>query len=365
MAKRVILLALVGAGLGLAGIVNVDDPIPSPGVAGAPHTPLSAGEQARFLRGRLLFDKDFLATDGGGPVFNGDSCRSCHLDPVIGGAGGIDVQVQRPEMETGGPPAETGDLAQTHAMPGVDREEIPESGVLFVEERNSPSILGLGLVETISDATILQRTAPTDANHFEGMAHMLAGNVVGRFGWKAQVPDLESFVRDAMGNELGVTVPDTGSAFGFIADGDTVLDPELQQDEQDDIVFFLRSLDFPPRLPSTPQITNGAALFNSVGCALCHAPTLDGVELYSDLLLHDVQQPGFQGVTQGDAVSGFYRTAPLRGLRSTAPYFHDGREETVRDAIERHDGQAAPVIDSFKLLSQADQEALLAFLDSL
>jgi CxxC motif-containing protein (DUF1111 family) len=367
--RRLLILALLLGSLPFAGLLPPDAPIPAPGNAGAPHRALNAAEQAQFLRGRALFDKDFLHDDGVGPVFNGDSCRSCHQDPVIGGAGGIDVNVQRPAVSDGMggfmAPAATGALAQTHQRVGVAREEIP-SDVVFVEERNSPSSLGLGLIETISDATIRANEDPNDddGDGVRGIAHILADNSIGRFGWKANIPTLESFLRDAMGNEMGVTVPNSGNVFGFLADNDGIADPELPQSDVDDIVFFMQMLDFAPKLPNTPQILQGESVFGTVGCAKCHVPTMDGVELYSNLLLHNVHPASFQGVSDGMATSGLYRTAILRGLRDTAPYFHDGRSETIEDAVRRHDGEALAVRQAFEALTLADRNALLAFLRS-
>jgi len=364
------LLLAIAAGLALAGMVDPGDGVPAPGEAGAPHRPLSPAEADRFLRGRLLFDKDFLGGDGIGPVMNGDSCRACHRDPVVGGAGGIDVQVQRPAISDGAggfvSPPETGDLAQTHSRAGVAREEIP-ANVAFVEERNSPTTLGLGLVQGIRDETILAGEDPDDddGDGIAGIAHILGDGAVGKLGWKANVPDLRAFVRDAMGNEMGITVPATGSAFGFTNDTDGASDPELSQADLDDMVFFLELLDFAPRRASTTQSLEGEARFQNIGCARCHVPVIDGVELYSDLLLHDIQPEGFTGVTQGMATSGLYRTAPLRGLRHTAPYFHDGRSETLDHAIRRHDGEAAAIRTAYEALTQAEREALLAFLASL
>jgi len=358
---------LLAASLALAGVVSPDDPIPSPGQAGAPRRTLTPVEQERFKRGRQLFDKDFGKSLGVGPVMNGDSCRACHIDPVMGGSGGIDVQVQRPTMDDYTPPIETGELAQTKAAPGEAREEIP-TNVRLVEERNSPTLLGLGLVETVSEATILAGQDPTDTNGdgIFGVAHMLPGGGVGRLGWKANVPDLRGFVRDALSNEMGITVgPDATSPFGFLLDTDAVQDPEIDTQDIDDLLFFLQMLAFPPKRPATAQTQQGEALFTQIGCAKCHVPMLDGVELYSNLLLHDVHPGSFDGVVQGQAGVGFYRTSPLRGLRDTAPYFHDGRSPTVDAAIRRHDGEALAVRQAFEALSAADRAALLAFLDSL
>jgi CxxC motif-containing protein (DUF1111 family) len=361
--RRVPILSLLALAA-VAGIVPEGAPIPPVGALGGPRRPLTSSERDRFVRGRALFDKDFFVRDGVGPVMNCDSCRACHQDPVIGGSGGIDVQVQRPMLADGSSPVETGFLAQLKAVPGLRREEIPDT-VVLVEERNSPTLLGLGLVQEISEAAILAREDPTDADGdgIRGIAHRLPSGAIGRFGWKANVPDLKSFVRDAMGNEMGITSPfDATNTFGTLADTDPVQDPEIPAEDIDDIAFFMEMLALPPRLPSTPETVQGEQLFTSVGCAKCHVPSLDGVEAFTDVLLHDVQPPGFVGVAQGQAVSGLYRTPPLRGLRDTAPYFHDGRSATVEDAIRRHDGEALAVRQAFEALTPAERAALIAFL---
>jgi hypothetical protein len=61
------------------------------------------------------------------------------------------------------------------------------------------------------------------------------------------------------------------------------------------------------------------------------------------------------------------RTAPLWGLRLRTRLMHDGASTTIRDAIERHGkkGEAVAVTEQFKLLPTEDQEALIAFLNSL
>jgi len=364
---RSALLLLGAAGLVRGGVVPEGAPIPAPGEPGAPRRSMTSEERARFLRGRALFDRDFFMADGVGPMINCDSCRACHIDPVIGGSGGIDVQVQRPMMSDGTSPVETGELAQLKSVPGLRREEIPETAML-VEERNSPTLLGLGLIEQISEDAILANEDPTDADGdgVRGVAHHLPSGRLGRLGWKAQVPDVRSFVRDAMSNEMGITVPpDATSDFGILVDGDSVQDPELPTADIDDLAFFVGMLDFLPKRPETEQSLQGEQLFAVVGCAKCHVPVLDGVEAYSDLLLHDVHEPGFRGVTQGEATQGLYRTAPLRGLRETAPYFHDGRSSTIDGAVRRHDGEALAVRQAYEALSATDRAALLAFLTGL
>ena len=60
-----------------------------------------------------------------------------------------------------------------------------------------------------------------------------------------------------------------------------------------------------------------------------------------------------------------WRTPPLWGVRDSAPYLHDGRAETLLEAIAMHDGEAAGTRDRFLSLSFADRQAILAFLNSL
>src|SRR5262245_5597944 len=60
-----------------------DDPI-------GPEGPLDPPDQARFENGLALFQRDFHRSSGvGAPEMNADSCRACHSDPVVGGAGAL------------------------------------------------------------------------------------------------------------------------------------------------------------------------------------------------------------------------------------------------------------------------------------
>ncbi len=52
------------------------------------------------------------------------------------------------------------------------------------------------------------------------------------------------------------------------------------------------------------------------------------------------------------------------GARDSAPYLHDGRAETVLEAIALHAGEAAGTRDRFLQLPLADRRAVLAFLDT-
>jgi hypothetical protein len=86
--------------------------------------------------------------------------------------------------------------------------------------------------------------------------------------------------------------------------------------------------------------------------------------LYSDFKYHDVG-PQFHQVQYDGSVVTHFRTAPLWGAGSTAPYGHDGASLDLDAAIVRHAGEAQVARDAYLALDDDDQEALLAFLRSL
>jgi CxxC motif-containing protein (DUF1111 family) len=356
------------------GLLPPGAPLPLPGAWGGPERALEPPEQERFLAGRHLFDKEFALGSGVGPLFNGGSCRACHFDPVIGGAGPLDVDVTHQGIADGTSvqaPA-MGTLAHRHAV-AATRPPVDERSNFF-ERRQTPPLFGLGLVERIPDSALLALEDPSDRdrNGVRGRVHRLEDGRVGRFGWKAEVPSLHEFVRDALGDELGLTVPaEPGRTFGVVADMDGVADPEARPEEVEGLLYYTRNLGPPPRTRTDVALEDrGEQLFVQVGCARCHVPTLrteDGVEvaLYSDLLLHDVVRGDRYGVGAGRASPREYRTAPLWGLARTGPYLHDGAAATVEQAIELHGGEALGARVAYERLSAEERQALLAFLRSL
>src|SRR5262249_31688971 len=123
---------------------------------------------------------------------------------------------------------------------------------------------------------------------------------------------------------------------------------DLAQDRIDRIAFYLRRIAIPRRVGLDER---GAALFERVACAACHVPALRtrasypvaqlagiDAQIYSDLLLHDMGAALADGMTDGNARSTQWRTAPLIGLRFARSYLHDGRAHSVGDAVLAHDG---------------------------
>ncbi len=369
------LTSLGGRSQASAGLLPPNAPIPNAGDYGGPAAALSSDDAARFTAGRAIFDRDVPIGGGLGPEFNGDSCRACHFDPVIGGSGPADVNVIRQAYVTpaGFIPQADGTMLH-HQSVAVGVRPEPEPMCDYFEARQPPPIFGAGLLDAIADATILTHEDPNDADGdgIRGRANRLADGRIGRFGWKADVPSLAEFARDALSNEVGLTVPvQTGLTFGRTSDADGAPDPEIQQPDVDALVFFMQSLAPPPRTHQNVALEqSGEAIFASVGCAKCHVPsmpTTDGrtAQLYSDLLLHDLGPAFGPGIADQQAAMTDFRTAPLWGLAKTAPYMHDGRAFTIEDAILAHGGEAQAVHDAFTKLSQGDHDALLAFLGSL
>ena len=351
--------------------------IPGVGSLGGPDRELDRLETISWKRGKLVFNHFFSANEGLGPLFNGDSCRGCHLAPVMGGAGGLDVDVVRFAKRE-----ENGDIVQLDSGPAVSRLAVhgtardelnPEANI--IETRQTPSLLGLGLVDRLPEAALLANADPEDADGdgISGRALMINGRI-GRFGHKASVPSFADFCADAFINEMGVTVNGLLADFAVEIDTDSVSDPELADQDFVDLVFFSTHLAPPARsFPDNPilreRINKGEDNFNDAGCASCHVSALNGdegpVAAFSDFLLHDVANPDRLNVPEADAEPGEFRTAPLWGIRQTAPYLHDGSAETLRDAILLHFGEASPAKDAFTSLSFDEQSKLIEFLLSL
>ena len=370
------LTSLGGREQASAGLLPPDAPVPPVGAAGGPVDALDADGLAAFVAGRALFDRDMGNAQGvGAPRLNGDSCRACHFDPVIGGAGPRDVNVMRHGLVSADgrfvPPSIGTMLHRTTRLHTT--VNAPQSDAAIFEMRQTPPLFGLGLIEAIPDAVLLAAEDPEDLNGdgIRGRVSWTDGGRVGRFGWKAQVPTMVEFMRDALSNELGLTVPFAlDQTFGFLQDDDTVPDPEVTQADIASLAFYVRALAPLPTHVTDPQAADsGAQLFATIGCAACHTPVLQGtrgpVHLYSDLLLHTILPAGQRGIEDAGAGERDFRTPPLWGLAQTAPYWHSGEADTVEQAIALHDGEGAASRAQFAALTGEQRALLLAFLGGL
>ncbi len=359
------------------GLLAPDEPVPPVGAYGGPAEELSGEAAERYERGRAAFDRDATLAAGLGPGFNGDSCRACHFEPTLGGAGPVGVNVTRQGVID----EETGEFYQPHGGTmvhrlSVDVNERPaqHADANVIELRQTPPLFGLGLVDQIAESSIEQNADPDDADGdgISGTVARLEDGRVGRFGWKASFPTLEDFVRDALSNETGLTVP---AGEGFVAgnteDDDGIADPEFGGEDYASLVFFSKMLGPPPttdELDTAEQM--GERTFRDIGCDGCHVPTLatpDGTEvpLYSDLLLHDVAPEDYRGVAEAAAGTREFRTPPLWGIADSGPYMHDGLSSTLDDAIRRHEAEASGVTERYEALEAFERRALIDFLETL
>ena len=186
---------------------------------------------------------------------------------------------------------------------------------------------------------------------------------IARFGWKAQNKSLLLFSGEAYNVEMGITNElfqterDETPSCQFATtpndvtntDGQTTLDT-LSAIEK--FAFFMRFLAPPTPSPVAPggslSIASGRKLFISTGCALCHTLTLQTgnstvaalrnqpVNLFSDLLVHDMGPGLADGVSQGQAGPSEFRTATLWGLGQRIFFLHDGRTTDLLRAIQAH-----------------------------
>jgi CxxC motif-containing protein (DUF1111 family) len=239
---------------------------------------------------------------------------------------------------------------------------------------------------------------------------------IGRFGWKAQKPALEDFALTACAVELGLNVPDHDQAGPPLNPDYKSPGLDMNKAECDALVNFIKNLPAPAeRKPANDQegkvIAAGHKQFEAVGCANCHVQKVGTVNgIFSDLLLHDmgpelgdtgnygifihdmpeedqpelppqIVDPNLQtGQPQAapqaamtaaqlakvtGALRQEWRTPPLWGVRDSGPYLHDGRADTLEQAIAFHGGQAAPAAIAFFKLKPEERQHVIAFLKSL
>lgn len=370
------LLSLGGRDQASGGLIPPSSAAPADGDYGGPMAGINGTDRRAFEAGRLAFDREFRFADGvGAPRFNGDSCRACHFEPAIGGAGPRGVNVMRHGILDGGTftAPEVGTILH-RVSSEVTTVNFPEDGITVFEHRQTPSLLGLGLLDALPDSAITANADPDDGdnNGISGRVSMTSDGRVGRFGWKAQVPSLAEFTRDAAGAELGMTMEaQAGLTFGAETDGDAVADPELDLETAGQILEFMQLLAPPPRrAPADPTAAaQGEGLFATVGCDGCHIPALQGadgpVQAYTDMLLHEILPAGSDGIEDTAASVLEFRTAPLWGISTTAPYMHSGEADTLDEAIRLHDGEAAAIRDAYIALTADERAALVAFLETL
>jgi CxxC motif-containing protein (DUF1111 family) len=374
---------------------------------------------------------------GLGPVFNNASCAGCHLrngrglpetgqllvrvsdtkqwnldttiDPLqyhlegntkienTPSVPGLGTQIQDRAVYGHSPEADVqldwqettgtyGDSTPYQLRSPVVKITLPDGKALPPQIKTSlrlPSpVYGLGLLEAVPEKQIRQLADPEDSNG-DGISGRVnevwdvrtQSTALGRFGWKANNPNLQQQSASAYVNDMGVTNPLFPNADGSM---------DIDEETLTQATFYVQTLAVPARtLLDDPQVKQGEKLFNQADCATCHIATLttekyhipqlanQTIHPYTDLLLHDMgekladRRPDFQ------ATGTEWRTSPLWGIgltQTVLPYsgfLHDGRARTLEEAILWHGGEAEASRETFRQMSASDRQALVRFLRSL
>jgi CxxC motif-containing protein (DUF1111 family) len=349
---------------------------------------LTRNQAQAFQAGLAVFTFPFVPSNGLGPLFNANACGECHEDPVVGGPGD-EVEVHATAFHpgaacdllepTGGPVVQQDASPELQAQ-GILLEPVP-AGATGTGRRSSPAVFGLGLLDAVSDRTIifLSRIRYPDGVH--GRPAVLPNGRVGRFGRKASTATLTEFNAGAFSAEMGLTNrlhPQEGTIAGqpFPAGLDVTPEPEIDDASLNAADLFVRFL--APVAPAafSDEARRGRTLFREIRCTSCHVPVLltgpsrtaalrfKWIRAYTDLLLHDLGDANAD-ICDGVATPNEFRTQPLMGIRFQEGYMHDGAAETIEDAIQRHGGEATTIRDRFFNLIPSDQAAVVAFVLSL
>jgi len=280
---------------------------------------------------------------------------------------------------------------------------------------------GAGLIENLDDSTLLSNQKNNLNNRFGvsgAFNHNGNDGTISRFGWKAQNKSLHIFAGEAYNVEMGISnelftqdrplpgedgnggtgslgLPSTclnltGTGYPEDTSNPTQTSNPAVLDDVSAFANFMRFLAPPPpgsvvfNGNTVPQssISNGAALFSSIGCATCHNGSPGNTQMsnfvtalsnrpvpaFSDIEIHHMGTNLADNVGQGGAGGDQFRTAPLWGLGQRIFLLHDGRTTDLLQAIEAHasnGSEATPVEDNFDNLSPSQKQDLLNFLRSL
>jgi CxxC motif-containing protein (DUF1111 family) len=413
------------------GATTIDDRTSLAFAQPAPN--LTAEELARHRVGDGAFAAVFVpgpapVNPGLGPLYNNTSCNGCHLRngrgmPVMGTGPQRTQLLVRVSLSNGTPSHLNGAVP----VPGLGTQiadqavygYTPEATVALSWEESAgaygdgmayslraprihitpsdgaplppgmltslrlpPPVFGLGLLEAVPASTLRSLEDPSDRNG-DGISGRLnevwdveaQALAPGRFGLKANSPNLLQQSAEAYVNDMGITNPLFPEADGT---------HDLPRATLEAAVFYAQSLGVPARTALEDEdVQRGEELFRSVGCENCHRETLETgdhplpelvrerIHPYTDLLLHDMGPGLADGRPDGAADGQEWRTAPLWGLGLTqtvlpyAGYLHDGRARTLEEAILWHGGEAERSRERFRTMSAMERGALVKFLGSL
>ncbi len=265
--------------------------------------------------------------------------------------------------------------------------------------RRPLAMVGLGLLEAVPESTLRDLAAKNN-----GTLRTFNGKV-GRFGWKADKISLVDQIAEALRSDMGVLSNQRGTldCMGSCQSGKGRLPDQALTDME----TYVALLGVPPRMrPMDPAVQRGEKIFDRLNCGSCHVKALktgssrfpelayQDIQPFTDLLLHDMG-PELADDTPG-AIGRLWRTAPLWGLknirhatdshqrefppgnisllwqdthrvadRNRVQWLHDGRAESLMEAILWHGGEATNSVNAYKALNSGERQDLEAFLFDL
>ncbi len=406
---------------------------------------LSFDEQSDFGIGNSFFRQSWVsapasttARDGLGPFFNANNCSSCHFKDGRGRPPAFDGQLGRGLLLrlslAGSNPNGTsfsdpiyGNQLQDNAILGqvikgkynITHQTITEtladgtivelqkplyqinnlgygdlSNNILISPRIANQIIGLGLLEAVSESTILDFAIRNNSNGVSGKANYVFdvesnSQKLGRFGWKANQPSIRQQVAGAFSGDMGITskiFPNENAPasvdLSSIPNGGS---PEISDANFDKVVLYSSALAVPARRNHTDQnVLKGKKIFQEINCTSCHIPKMQTgndysivalrnqtIRPYTDLLLHDMGDGLSDNAPDFLASGNEWRTQPLWGIgliktvNGHTNLLHDGRARNVEEAILWHGGEGNYSKEKYKKLTLKERNQLLEFINSL
>jgi CxxC motif-containing protein (DUF1111 family)/predicted lipoprotein with Yx(FWY)xxD motif len=417
-------------------------------------TNMAPGNANSFVLGRRVHHTSFLSGIHGerhdnpvwtehqyksGTHYINESCAGCHVRngrALVADVGGsLDKWVFKVGDASGNPMSSIGSVLQPAKVGNVTSEgsvtlgpwtNISQGEFAGLRSPNyqftnvsppqfsariAPSLVGMGLLEAVDEATILSWVDESDENAdgISGRASMVADpetgeTRLGRFGYKAATFSVKHQVASAFNTDMGVMTsmipnPDCGSQQASCGNSGS----EIADEHVNNLVKYVSLLGVGARRDYGNQ--TGETIFEDIGCAGCHRPSMvtsnshplaelrgQTIYPYTDLLLHDMGEGLADNLAEGDASGAEWRTAPLWGLGlaknvmlgdakandlvttrtrdypadlDRIGYLHDGRARTIDEAIRWHGGEAQASKVAYEALNDSQRNAVLVFLESL
>ncbi|MGH1428110.1 MAG: di-heme oxidoredictase family protein [Arenicella sp.] len=397
------------------------------------------------------------SSDGLGPLFNARSCQRCHIkdgrghppenqiDNNVSALLKLAIPPQNTEqqqllasgMAANFPDPNYGSQLQDFSVQGVFAEgkmalsyeqkkiKMADGEVIFLRKpvytvknkrygefhrhimsslRVAPQMIGLGLLEAITEQDILAKEDVDDRNQdgISGKANRVwditkQRTSIGRFGYKAGQPNLNQQNQAAFNNDIGIGTPLFPNPYGdctkfqrdclSLPDGNSGNDENLEVGTlvAEKVLHYSRNLAVPERRDAgNAEVLAGKKLFYESGCISCHTPkyitpratqapeqSRQLIWPYTDMLVHDMGDGLADGLTEGRANGREWKTAPLWGVGLTPVvnghsfYLHDGRARNLLEAILWHGGEAKQSQQRVINMNKKQRQQLIRFVKSL